>query len=128
MRSGGAVGADTAFALGATSVANEYAYRDLDMIQVLRPKHATPEAIALAERFHPAWDKCDEWVRKLMGRNAQIYLGLLLDDPVDFAVTWTPDRYAGGTGMGLRLADHYGIKVYNLYEDGALHELIAESK
>lgn len=103
LRSGGADGADTAFFKGAGPC------------QILRPKHATEAAIELASQHHPAWDHCTPYVRKLMGRNAQIVLGPDLDSPVAFVACWTrapPGR--GGTRFGMRLAQANHIPVFNL--------------
>jgi hypothetical protein len=104
LRSGGAEGADTAFEKGAGKSK-----------QIFRPKHATEEAIKLAMEVHPIPQHCNDYVRKLHGRNAQIILGWTLLDPVDFVVCWTPGgNTTGGTGLGIRLATERGIKVYNI--------------
>jgi len=112
LRSGGAEGADTAFANGAKKK------------EIFRPKDATPEAIELAMSVHPAPQHCNAYVRKLHGRNTQIILGKNLDTPVDFVVCWTPGGGTiGGTGLGIRLANDRGIKVYNLFKADDLIEL-----
>lgn len=103
LRSGGADGADKAFERGDPNAV------------VLRPKHATQEAMAEASKHHPRWDLCKPYVRQLHGRNAQIILGHNLEEPADFVVCWTdapPQR--GGTQLGLSIARAYGIPVYNL--------------
>ena len=117
LRSGGAAeGADAAFESGAG-----------DAKQIFRPKDATPEAIEVASRFHPAWDKCNDYVRKLHGRNAQIILGRDLDSPVEFVICWTPGgKIIGGTGLGIRIAEHYKITVKNLYKSEILEEIIGQ--
>ena len=109
LRSGGADGADTAFAKGANKK------------EILRPKHASAEAIKIAMDIHPAPQHCNEYVRKLHGRNVQIILGENLDKPVDFVVCWSPGGKAiGGTGLGIRLADRESIIVYNLFKQDDL--------
>ena len=104
LRSGGARGADTAFEHGANARV------------IFEAHHATSTAIQLASEFHPAWHKCNEYARKLHGRNSMILLGQNLDDPVKFVVCWTKDgKPSGGTGLGIRIANHYSIPVRNLY-------------
>jgi len=103
LRSGGAEGADTAFANGA------------EKKEIFRPKDATPEAIKIAMDIHPAPQHCNDYVRKLHGRNVQIILGKDLDKPVEFVLCWTPGgKTIGGTGLGIRLADREGITIYNI--------------
>lgn len=104
--SGGAQGADTAFADGA------------GLMEIYRPENATPEAIAIAKEHHPNWGACNTYTRRLHGRNAQILLGKKLDQPVKFVICWTPGgRVTGGTGLGLRIAETYNIPVINLGSD-----------
>jgi hypothetical protein len=116
LRSGGAEGADTAFANGAKEAK-----------QIFRPKDATPEAIEEASKFHPAWHNCNGYVRKLHGRNAQIILGRDLDEPVKFTMLWTPGgKTIGGTGLGIRISDHYKITIKNLYDPEILNEILVQ--
>jgi len=103
VRSGGAQGADYAFEIGSKESV------------ILKPKDATSEAIELASRYHPAWDKCNEYVRKLHGRNAMIILGKHLDSPVDFVLCFAKNECTGGTALGIRIARDYKIPVINLY-------------
>ena len=103
LRSGGADGADKAFEVGAVKK------------EIFRPRHATPEAIELAMSLHPAPSKCNDYVRKLHGRNAQIILGLNLDSPVEFVICWTKNgKIIGGTGLGIRLSMSKNIPIFNL--------------
>ena len=108
LRSGGAIGADHAFEAGC----------DLNksVKEIFRVKDCTKEAISLAEQFHPNWGACNEYVRKLHGRNAQIILGQNLDKPVKFVLCYTTNgKDIGGTGLGIRLAEKYEIPVYNFF-------------
>lgn len=75
LRSGGAIGADKAFEAGASN--NK---------EIFRPKDATEDSINLASKFHPAWNKCNDYVRKLHGRNALIILGKRLEEKANFVV------------------------------------------
>lgn len=106
LRSGGAKGADTAFAKGAGADK-----------EIFRPHHATPEAIEIAMNIHPAPQHCKDYVRKLHGRNVQILLGKNLDKPVEFVICWTPGgKKIGGTGLNIALAEREEIVVYNIFK------------
>jgi hypothetical protein len=51
-------------------------------------------------------------------RNVQIILGAKLSQPVQFVLCWTPrGKAVGGTAMGMRIAEAYGIEVRNLAEE-----------
>ena len=121
LSSGGADGADTAFAQGAPA----------DQRTIYLPwndynGHAGPDCILpkpadlaacmkVAEQHHPTWDRCSQGARKLHARNAAILLGPSLDRPVNAVVCWTPGgEVTGGTGMALRIAAQYDIPVLNL--------------
>lgn len=103
LRSGGAFGADSAFARGATHK------------EIFTAKDATAAARQHASRFHPAWGSLSEYVKNLMARNSMVILGRHLNDPVQFVVCWTPDgRTVGGTGQSLRIAEAMQIPVLNM--------------
>ena len=111
LRSGGAKGADTAFERGSEDVEIYYA------------SDCTLEAEKIAERFHPAWNLCSPFVKKLHGRNAFQILGLDLNTPSRFLICWTPDACTchadrtirtGGTGTAISIADSYNVKIFNL--------------
>ena len=121
LSSGGADGADTAFAGGAPA--------DQRTIYLPWPGyngHAGPDCVVpgrseiaacvdLAARLHPAWHRCSSGARRLHGRNAAILLSVHLDRPVDAVVAWTRGgAIQGGTGLGLRIATAWGIPVLNL--------------
>ena len=120
LNSGGAAGADSAFADGAPAGRrtlylpwSRYNGCTGPDCRVLSPSDL-PSCMAIAARLHPAWDRCSPAVRKLHARNAAI-LGAGLDRPVDAVVAWTPGgRITGGTGMGIRIAIEAGIPVLNL--------------
>ena len=103
LRSGGAAGADKAFAAGASDK------------EIFRPNDATAEAIELSSKYHPAWNRCKQWAKLLHARNAQIVLGRELNSPVSFVICWTKNaKGTGGTGQGIRIAKGYNIPVYDL--------------
>lgn len=114
LRSGGAQGADRAFERGAGAC------------EVYRASHATPQAIAVAKRFHPAWHRCGDFARKLHGRNAFQVLGRDLESPSRFLVCWTRDGATshaersirtGGTGTAISIASEFGVPVFNLQRE-----------
>ena len=105
LRSGGAEGADSSFAIGAGG-------RKV----IFRPEDATPESIELASKHHRMWKKCEPYVRRLHGRNSMIILGADLKSPVKFVICWTETgKDIGGTGVGIRIAEANGIPVVNLH-------------
>lgn len=105
LRSGGAEGADKAFEAGVSQPS---------MKEILRPKHSTPEAEKIAQKVHPAWHSCNDYVRQLHGRNAQIVLGKNLDQPVEFVIAWTMAVGGGGTAIGMKIAALNDIDCFNL--------------
>jgi hypothetical protein len=129
LRSGGADGADTAFANGAllwapTRFELYLPWHRYNGHQVARLHGPTEAAYELAAQFHPAWEGLSAQARTLHARNSHVILGPELDDPVSMVVCWTPDGSldgssprAGGTGQALRIAADRGIRVFNLALD-----------
>ncbi len=121
LSSGGARGADTAFAAG-TPADQRTIWLPLPGFQGLRgpdchtlPPDRLQECLKIAERLHPAWHRCDDFTRKAHARNVAILLGPNLDNPVDAVVCWTVDgKIQGGTGLGLLIAREWKIPVFNL--------------
>ena len=133
LRTGGADGADSAFAATAPPDRREVivpwrGYNGLDTragdtraldgsacwvltaaeIEAMRP---------LAAPHHPAWERCAAKVRDLHARNVAVLLGTDLKQPAHAVVCWTKDgRDIGGTGLAIRLAQHHRIPVLNLAE------------
>lgn len=116
LRSGGAVGADKAFEDGAKIVGGH--------TQIFTAQDATSEAMALAAQYHPNWGVCNEYARKLLGRNAMILLGPNLNEPVKFVVCWSADELKGGTGHALAIARAYDISVRNLCDRTVLDSVV----
>ena len=121
LASGGADGADSAFAAGAPAGQRTLylpwrgynGHRGPDC-RVLSPAELSA-CMDIAARLHPAWHRCSPAVRKLHARNAAVLLGRELDRPVDAVVAWSPDgAVVGGTGMALRIAAEHGVPVLNL--------------
>lgn len=118
LRSGGAIGADTAFEEGAGT-----------QTEIFLSNNRVQEAREIAKNHHPAWNNLSEYVQGLMTRNAQIILGEYINKPVEFVVCWTKDGaetleqttiYTGGTGHAIRIASTYKIPVFNLYHKDCL--------
>ncbi len=117
LRSGGADGADKAFAAGATDP------------EVFKSEDAQDWAYEVAAKCLPT-DRKDfhlwkPYVRGLMARNMMQVLGKHGDQPVNFVLCWTPstfyeDSSAGGTGYAIRCALLNNIRVINLYEEKSL--------
>ena len=121
LHSGGAAGADSAFAAGPPA--------ERRTVFLPWPRYrgcAGPDCRTLsAERMraslvidadqHPAWHRCWPAVRKLHARNVAILLGEGAHSPVHAVACWTLDgAVSGGTGMGIRIAHDRGIPVLNL--------------
>jgi len=125
LHSGGAAGADSAFAAGAPPGTRALflpwpRYRGNagpDCLTLSADR--TRRCLAIAADLHPAWHRCSPAARNLHARNAAILLGEDADTPVHAVVAWTSrGQVSGGTGMGIRIARRYGIPVLNL---GVLH-------
>lgn len=113
-RSGGADGSDTAFATGVYSVGKS-------KMKILKARHATPEMIEIASQYHPYWDSCNDYARKLHGRNVGIILGEDLQTHSDFVACYTEEgKVIGGTAMGISIAEAYDIPIYNLGAEGGI--------
>ena len=120
LSSGGADGADSAFAEGAPAEQRTIwlpwrgynGHRGPDCRVLSAAELAA--CIEIAAPLHPAWERCSPAVRKLHARNAAV-LGLTLDRPVDAVVCWSErGAVTGGTGMAIRIAQANGIPVLNL--------------
>lgn len=123
LRSGGALGADQAFAStspGAETYLPWPRYEREALRALLVPPlrimpEPSAEAIKRVGRYHPAADRLSQGARKLAARNEHILLGLRLDDPVAAVVCWTKGgTERGGTGGALRIAAVFEIPVLNL--------------
>ena len=108
LRSGGALGADLAFELGAGRKEIYLPWR----------------AYAMARRYHPAWDRCSPAARKFHARNCYQVLGRDLATPAEFVLCWTPQgKVTGGTGQALRIAEDYGVQIINMFNPSWGHEV-----
>ena len=123
LRTGGAAGADNAFARGAPPGQRSvwvpwrgYNGRQSFACTVLREDQLGIMRRAAA-RHHPAWERCPPRVRDLHARNVMVVLGSGMAYPADAVICWTErGRVTGGTGMTIRIARAHGIPVFNLAE------------
>ena len=121
LRSGGAGGADKAFANGCT---NKEIYVPWDGFNGNKITFAIPqEAYTIAEGIHPGWQYLSPAAKTMMARNAMQILGPELNSPSSFVVCWTKDgcfnketrtNKTGGTGQAIAHADMLSIPVFNL--------------
>lgn len=127
LRSGGALGADEYF--------ETYANKKQIFLpwKGFRKKYGedyivpelTNELLTIAEKYHPNWKACSFDVRYMHARNVCQILGEDLKSPVDFVICWTKDgKASGGTGQALRIAQEFGIPIYNLKNEEAFHDLM----
>jgi hypothetical protein len=94
--------------------------------EIYRASDTTEEALSLAARFHPAWDRCSDHARRLLARNTFQVLGRDLRTPSKMVICWTVDgKDTGGTAVAIRLARESGIPVFNLFDSLAAVDLNA---
>lgn len=125
LRSGGALGADSAFEAGVSNPermqiflpspyfngksSQKPGYIDSTKLESLG------KAVDTVYDFHPAPERLSNFARKLMARNAMQVLGPSLEEPSRFVMAWTVGgKVAGGTGQALRIAKFHHIPVLNL--------------
>jgi hypothetical protein len=128
LRSGGADGSDTAFETGADLVENSKMEIFLPYKNFNNNKselyNTQWEAYALAQRYHPIWDNLPDYAKKFHARNVHQVLGENVKTPKisKFLICYTKDgveygrtsKDTGGTGTAIRIAQDYGVKIYNL--------------
>lgn len=137
LRSGAAVGADSAFELG-SYLSQAEIYLPWEGFNGSKstfypPK---PEAYEIAEKYHPSFKNLKSPVKALHARNVHQILGWnITNDPItSFVVCWTPDgcedgskttKFTGGTGQALRIASAYNVPIFNLKNKGSFEKLLA---
>lgn len=140
LRTGGAQGADQAFELGwvwhIQSTPKEFTKaevflpwdgfeghtRDAMFGANILPDLDNPglykKALEIAEKTHPAWDRCSRGAKTLHARNVYQVLGQDLATPSKFLIAWAPVTKAGkpkgGTATAIALAESYGVPCFNL--------------
>lgn len=130
VRTGGADGADTAFAEAVpnTRVHLFLPYKGFNKLYRAHLAHPSLEAYTMASQAHPVWGRLTPGAKALHARNCHQVLGRSLESPSDFLVCWTPDgcetedersTTTGGTGTAIVIANRHGIPVFNLAKAGA---------
>lgn len=74
-------------------------------------------ASKVAERMHPAWERCSGGVRKLYTRNVGQILGKDLDTPTDLVLYWCKEmnrKPTGGTALAVNLGEEVGAARINM--------------
>lgn len=124
LRSGGANGADTAFAKG-TLVREIYIpWNGFNGHATGYLVGAGSEATRIASLYHPAWKRQRDSAKRLLARNTYQVLGANCASPSAFVLCWTPDgpigqttAKTGGTGQAIRIAHAYNVPIFNLKRD-----------
>lgn len=131
LRSGGAEGADAAFATGCLEREIYLPWKGFNGLSSAMP-FPSLEAEYLAATLHPTWSRLSQGARKLMARNCYQILGADLASPVNVVLCWTPDgceshatrsQTTGGTGQAISLASRHGIPVINFFNPGSMDRL-----
>lgn len=121
LRSGAAIGADTAFRKGA-----KYEH-------IYYPSDVTKESMQMAESFHGLWNSLNMFGKRLHGRNPFQVLGSDLKSPSKFLICWTSDGCichadrtirTGGTGTAISIASENNIQVFNLKREDHLRRIL----
>lgn len=121
LRSGGAMGADSAFESGCQIKEIFLPWNNFQGKTMLYP--IPTEAYEIAAYTHPYFHDLNPPVQKLMARNIMQILGPELNTPSLFVLCWTPDgvenglmttQATGGTGQAIRAATNFNIPVINI--------------
>lgn len=131
LRSGAAPGADAAWERGAIAGGGQceiflpwggFQGHRTGLALDRMPGHR--KAMQLASEAHPAWDRLSPAVRKLMARNAMQVLGADCNSPARVLICWARNSkldaagrvvdVAGGTGLAVRIAARFDVRVINL--------------
>lgn len=117
LRSGGAVGSDSAFEKGCDSVNGKkeiyLPYKGFNNNNSSLYDVGT-DAINYASRLHPYWNRKSRIAKLLLARNVYQILGLDLSTPTDLIVCYCEAR-PSGTTFALKIANKYKqIYVLNL--------------
>lgn len=126
LRSGNATGSDQAFASGTNKAQIWLPWTNFEKeFQREHPEHVykTPnkhifdeEADESVNKFHPIGSALVGTSRLLMARNYRQVRGWGEPDS-SFIICWTHDGTdVGGTGQAIRVAKHYKIPVFNLFD------------
>lgn len=130
LRSGGAKGADISFELGCDLVKGvKEIYLPWKGFENSKSNlyNITKEAMDIAKKYHPYWDRLSDGAKKLQARNSYQVLGYDLKTPSKFILCWTKNgKGSGGTGQAIRIAKDYNIPVFDFGASGNIKELLLE--
>lgn len=125
LRSGGALGADTACYLPITESSEAEIFlatrRECSPVYDRHkiffddmPREIQSQCMDLAKFYHPNWKACGPIARKLHARNILIVLGRNLRTPVEVVICFTEGaELVGGTRTALVLAKDNNIPIIN---------------
>lgn len=122
LRSGHAGGADMAFELGARQTSSKMeiflpwsGFNGASRTKEYKVPVFSGRLMDIAAAHHPRWNLLSEGARKLHARNVCQILGDNFEEPVDLVICWTKGGLkGGGTGQAVRIANSYGIPVFDL--------------
>lgn len=115
LRSGGASGADIAFA---KYVSNKEIYLPWVNFNGTKNGIIPPYREDFVQKYHPNFSLLSDGERKLMSRNTYQVLGSDLSTKSEFVICWTKDgKASGGTGQAMRIAKDYNIPIFNMNGD-----------
>ena len=144
LRSGGAEGADTAFADGWGDAYSEDLNSDgisSRKAEIYLPwngfnaQYSTQEgrmvldyskAANIVKDIHPTWERLNQAAQTLHSRNAHQVLGKDLQTPSKLVIFWAPEvnkSIKGGTATAVKLARKHNIPVFNLADDEVYNRL-----
>lgn len=135
LRSGGALGSDSAFEAGCDYADGE---SEIYLPWVGFNKHKPDQGIVigkdtdvyrrariLAEKYHPAWYRLSDAAKEFMTRNSFQILGGDMITATDLVVCWTErGKLIGGTAQALKIAKDLNIPIFNMgcYSEGTILE------
>lgn len=115
LRSGGAIGADTAFERGTGTGAKSEIFLAKQREQNPGILDVRDVHFRFVRNFHENPPILSDYATKLMARNGCQIFGADFTNPSSAVICWTPDaEETGGTRMAIRLAKRAGIPVINL--------------
>lgn len=94
---------------------SDYGYKTLSTLP------SRQEAYNIAERIHPAWERCSNGARSLHARNTMQCLGEVLIHPSRFILCYGESEKKGsvipkgGTRSCCKLGEEYNVEIFNLY-------------
>lgn len=138
LRSGGAIGADSAFETGCRSSDNDFREifipwngfntRYESLFNIIPDNGLNiDQAIKIAKSVHPFWDNLDPPARRLHTRNVFQVLGKDLRSHSMCVICWmkvSDNPYSrSGTSTAISIAERNNIPVFNLYNESDKNKL-----